>query len=65
MGRKFRSGAAPDQCMLMPADPREWLPAGHLAWKVIELAGEVALTRGSSGAPAGATGRAGGRMTRR
>ena len=44
MGRKFRSAAAPDQCMLMPADPREWLPAGHLAWKVIELAGEMDLS---------------------
>jgi transposase len=44
MGRKFRSGAAPDQCMLMPADPREWLPAGHLAWKVVELAGEMDLS---------------------
>jgi transposase len=31
--------------MLMPADPREWLPAGHLAWKVIELAGEMDLSR--------------------
>jgi hypothetical protein len=30
--------------MLMPADPREWLPAGHLAWKVIELAGEMDLS---------------------
>src|ERR1017187_7083621 len=44
MGRKFRSGAAPDQCMLMPADPREWLPAGHLAWKVLDLAGEMDLS---------------------
>ena len=44
MGWKFRSGAAPDQCMLMPADPREWLPAGHLAWKVTELAGEMDLS---------------------
>ncbi len=30
--------------MLMPADPRDWLSAGHLAWKVIELAG-VDLSR--------------------
>jgi transposase len=45
MGRKFRSGAAPGQAMLMPADPRDWLPAGHLAWKVIELAGEMDLSR--------------------
>jgi transposase len=45
MGRKFRSGAAPAQAMLMPADPREWLPAGHLAWRVLELAGEMRLSR--------------------
>lgn len=45
MGRKFRSGAAPGQAMLMPADPRDWLPGGHLAWKVIELAGEMDLSR--------------------
>jgi transposase len=31
--------------MLMPADPREWLPAGHLAWRVLELAGEMDLSR--------------------
>jgi len=30
--------------MLMPADPREWLPAGHLAWRVLELAGEMDLS---------------------
>jgi transposase len=59
MGRKFRSGAAPDQCMLMPADPREWLPAGHLAWKVIELAGEMDLSRfGASYRGGGQGGRA-------
>ena len=45
MGRKFKSGAAPGQAMLMPADPREWLPAGHLAWRVLELAGEMDLSR--------------------
>jgi transposase len=45
MGRKFRSGAAPGQAMLMPADPREWLPAGHLAWRVLELAREMDLSR--------------------
>jgi transposase len=31
--------------MLMPADPREWLPAGHLAWRVLELAEEMDLSR--------------------
>jgi transposase len=29
--------------MLMPADPREWLPAGHLAWRVLEMAAEMDL----------------------
>src|SRR5229473_1933268 len=45
MGRKFRSGAPPGQAMLMPADPREWLPDGHLAWRVLELAREMDLSR--------------------
>ena len=45
MGRKFRDGNGPDQAMLMPADPRQWLPAGHLAWRVLELAGEMDLSR--------------------
>ena len=43
MGQKFRSGHGPDEAMLMPADPREWLPAGHLAWKVLDLAREMDL----------------------
>jgi len=45
MGRKFKSGAAPGQVMLMPADPRDWLPEGHLAWRVLDLAGEMDLSR--------------------
>ncbi|HEX7160864.1 MAG TPA: transposase, partial [Trebonia sp.] len=45
MGQKFRSGRGPDEVMLMPADPREWLPAGHLAWRVLDLAGEMDLSR--------------------
>jgi transposase len=45
MGRKFRAGDGPGQAMLMPADPREWLPAGHLAWKVMSLAAEMDLSR--------------------
>jgi transposase len=44
MSRKFKDGNGPGQPMLMPADPREWLPAGHLAWKVLELAGEMDLS---------------------
>src|ERR1700758_4738633 len=58
MGRKFRDGSGPDQVMLMPADPREWLPAGHLAWKVLGLAGEMDLSRfGASYRPDGQGGR--------
>lgn len=45
MGRKFRTGAAPGQAMLMPADPREWLPPGHLAWRVLEMAAGMDLSR--------------------
>ena len=45
MGRKFRSGPAPGQAMLMPADPREWLPPGHLAWRVLEMAAGMDLSR--------------------
>jgi len=54
MGRKLRGGNGPDQVMLMPADPREWLPAGHLAWRVLELAAEMDLSRfGASRRPDG------------
>jgi transposase len=49
MGQKFRTGNGPDQAMLMPADPREWLPPDHLAWRVIELAGEMDLTAFGAG----------------
>ena len=63
MGQKFRAGDGPDQVMLMPADPREWLPPGHLAWKVMDLAGEMDLSRFGAGyRPDGQGGR---RITRR
>jgi transposase len=45
MGQSFKSGVSPDQAMLMPADPREWLPPGHLAWRVTALAREMDLSR--------------------
>jgi transposase len=44
MGQKFLSGHGPDEMMLMPAGPREWLPPGHLAWKVLDLAGDMDLS---------------------
>jgi transposase len=31
--------------MLMPADPREWLPPGHLAWRVLEMTAGMDLSR--------------------
>ena len=44
MGYKFVGGVDGDQVFLMPPDPREWLPAGHLAWAVREAAREVDIT---------------------
>jgi transposase len=44
MGRKFRTGDGPGQGWLMPADPREWLPGRHLAWSVLEQAGQMDLS---------------------
>jgi len=34
-----------DQGCLLPADARSWLPAGHLAWQVIGVVGELDLSR--------------------
>ena len=34
-----------DQQLLMPPDLRDWLPAGHLAWFVLETVGEMDLSR--------------------
>ena len=28
----------------MPADPRQWLPGRHLAWSVLEQAGQMDLS---------------------
>jgi len=44
MGYKFVGGVSGDQVFLMPPDPREWLPAGHLAWAVREAARELDIT---------------------
>src|SRR5258708_2607751 len=45
MSRKFRDENGPDQAMLLPADPRQWLPDGHLAWRVLDLAAGMDLSR--------------------
>jgi transposase len=34
MGHNFAGGGGGDQVYLLPPDPREWLPAGHLAWEL-------------------------------
>ena len=34
---------APDQSLLFPPSPREWLPEGHLAYFVMEVVGELDL----------------------
>ena len=42
MGLRF-SPCDRDQSFLMPPDLREWLPANHLAWFVIDAVGEMEL----------------------
>src|ERR1700751_1964837 len=34
-----------DQPFLLPPDMREWLPAGHLAWFVIDAVGALDISR--------------------
>lgn len=41
MGYNFVGGVGGDQVFLMPPDPRDWLPAGHLAWAVRQQAREL------------------------
>jgi hypothetical protein len=33
-----------DQLMLMPPSLREWLPAGHLAWFILDVVAELDLS---------------------
>lgn len=42
MGQNFVTGE-PGQLFLLPPDAREWLPGRHLAWAVLEAAGELDL----------------------
>jgi transposase len=37
----FVGGDRPEQAYLLPPDVRDWLPAGHLAWALLDLAGEM------------------------
>jgi transposase len=43
MGQHFIGGDR-DQAFLLPPDVREWVPAGHLAWFVVDAVGELDLT---------------------
>ena len=43
MGYNFAGGGDEDQGFLLPPDPRDWLPEGHLAWAMRRQAGEVDL----------------------
>ena len=40
MGQNFVT-AEHDQLFLLPPDARDWLPGRHLAWAVLEAAGEL------------------------
>src|SRR5918994_7566294 len=42
MGQRFVA-CDREQSFLMPPDVREWLPANHLAWFVIDAVGEMEL----------------------
>src|SRR5215472_15712969 len=44
MGYNFAGAGGGDQGWLLPPDPREWLPAGHLAWAVREAVGGMDLS---------------------
>jgi transposase len=44
MGQNFVT-AERDQLFLLPSDARDWLPGRHLAWAVLEAAGELDMTR--------------------
>jgi transposase len=43
MGYNFAGGGDGDQVFLMPPNPLDWLPEGHLAWAVRRMARELDL----------------------
>jgi transposase len=45
MAYNFAGGGDGDQAFLMPPDPREWLPPGHLAWAVRRMVRELDLAQ--------------------
>jgi transposase len=48
-----------DQVFLLPPDMREWLPAEHLVWLVLQVVGELDLSRLHARRRVGGVGRAG------
>ena len=36
-------GCDREQSFLMPPDPRDWLPEGHLAWFILETVSQLDL----------------------
>jgi transposase len=40
----FIGGDRPEQSYLLPPDVRDWLPPDHLAWALLDLAGEMDLS---------------------
>jgi transposase len=57
MGHSFVAGGSPDQVFLLPPDAREWLPPGHLAWALLEQAGQLDLSAFVAGYRADGQGR--------
>ena len=53
-----------EQVFLLPPDPRDWLPEGHLAWFVLASVEEMDLDRRSM-APTARMAGAGRRLSRR
>jgi len=47
-----------DQCFLLPPDMREWLPAEHLVWFVIDVVEELDVSSLAAAAQLGGAGRA-------
>jgi transposase len=43
MGQNFVAAGSADQMFLLPPDARDWLPPGHLAWAMLEQAGQMDL----------------------
>src|SRR5262249_25765640 len=57
MPYNFAGGGEGDQGWLLPPDPREWLPPGHLAWAVRQAGAQMDLTPFLSWYPADGQGK--------